>query len=136
MGLTAPEGDGGLAARADTKAVRGQSAGVFAVVARHLAQCRCGFAVTVDWVYCFLSRHEGGQRERWRTGGGQSPKIIQNQVLWAFQSLKNFGGAGSSADVGPGSRICFGSRDRVSLKSCSGAILDRWVWVVPGVSVV
>ena len=33
-------------------------------------------------------------------------------------------------------RICLGFRVRVSLKSCSGAILDRVVVVVPGVSVV
>jgi hypothetical protein len=32
--------------------------------------------------------------------------------------------------------ICKASRGRVSLESCSGAILDRWVRVVPGVSVV
>jgi hypothetical protein len=32
--------------------------------------------------------------------------------------------------------ICKASRVRVSLESCSGAILDRWVRVVPGVSVV
>ena len=32
--------------------------------------------------------------------------------------------------------ICKVLRGRVSLESCSGAILDRWVRVVPGVSVV
>ena len=32
--------------------------------------------------------------------------------------------------------VCFVLRGRVSLLGCSGAILDRWVRVVPGVSVV
>ena len=50
--------------------------------------------------------------------------------------VPDVGGVGCAGLWVAETRICKVACDRVSLKSCSGAILDRVVVVVPGVSVV
>lgn len=82
----------------------------------------------------FSKSPRGGRRE---AGCRRWPKPLLN-------SLKNGSSLGVLLEGGDGlddrriaeTLICFESQDRVSLGSCSGAILDRVVVVVPGVSVV
>ena len=94
-----------------------------------------GVAVGVGWVYCFLSRREGDQRECWEPEAANPLKFSRPGSGWRFVRC-GFGWGWFGCWCGPGSGICIGGWNRVSLKSCSGAIHDWDVVVVPGVSVV
>ena len=80
-----------------------------------------GFAVARVGVYCFLSRREGDSEEL-VTAGGQNPQM-KTKSGRAFEDRRR-GGDDLPADENPGTRICIGAAGRVSLKSCSGAILN------------
>ena len=70
-----------------------------------------------------------------RKNSGQPPFLngLENGSLF----VRAVGGWGLILVVlGHGDVVCKAGWDRVSLKSCSGAILNVSVWVVPGVSVV
>ena len=80
-----------------------------------------GFAELPEEVYCFLSRR-GGDSEELVTAGGQNPQT-KTKSGRAFEDRRR-GGDDLPADENPGTRICIGVAGRVSLKSCSGAILN------------
>jgi hypothetical protein len=93
------------------------------------------FAVGVGWVYCFLSRREGDRREAGYRKR-QIPFLNSLEMVRLF-GVPDVGGAGCAGLQVAETLICKVPGERVSLKSCSGAIRDcGLVVVVPGVSVV
>ncbi len=94
-----------------------------------------GVAVGAWWVYCFLSRREGDQRKCWEPEAANPLNFKTGSGRRFVRS--GFGWGGLDGLRVAETLICKAVRTRVSLKSCSGAILDcLLVVVVPGVSVV
>ena len=82
-----------------------------------------GVAVGVGWVYCFLSRREGDQRKCWEPEAANPLNFKTGSGRRFVRS--GFGWGGSGGLWVAETLICKVFRTRVSLKSCSGAILDR-----------
>ncbi|MGY2744749.1 hypothetical protein ACVWZ8_001866 [Arthrobacter sp. UYCu723] len=83
-----------------------------------------GWSCGGGWMGVLFSKSPRGRpAEMLGTGGGQSPKIFKPGSGWRFVRC-GFGWGRFGCWCGPGSGICVGGWNRVSLKSCSGAILD------------
>src|SRR6478672_4658977 len=86
-----------------------------------------GVAVGAWWVYCFLSRREGDQRKCWEPEAANPLNFKTGSGRRFVRS--GFGWGGSDGLRVAETLICKAVRTRVSLKSCSGAILDcLWLW--------
>ena len=82
-----------------------------------------GVAGGAWWVYCFLSRREGDQRKCWEPEAANPLNFKTGSGRRFVRS--GFGWGGSDGLWVAEALICKAVRTRVSLKSCSGAILDR-----------
>ena len=74
-----------------------------------------------------FSKSPQGDSEELVTADGQNPQI-QDQILVVLSSASDWVENVFSADAGPERWICIAARNRVSLKSCSGAIHDGMLW--------
>ena len=81
----------------------------------------------------FSKSPRGGPAGSWSLRR-QAP-FLNSLLMVCLFGVPDVGGVGCAGLWVAETLICKVVCDRVSLKSCSGAILDRWVWVVPGVSV-
>ena len=81
-----------------------------------------GVAVGAWWVYCFLSRREGDQRKCWEPEAANPLNFKTGSGRRFVRS--GFGWGGLDGLRVAETLICKAVRTRVSLKSCSGAILD------------